>query len=66
MRGFAAAQAAYDNMLPPEYYEPEFDVDDCDGEECGECRVCVEYRAECAAEEKADAEYERRKEQYYE
>lgn len=44
IRGFAAAQRAWDAAEPPEYYG---DTDDCDGSErvaCSDCGGCGSYR----------------------
>jgi hypothetical protein len=58
MRGFEAAQRAYENQQPPGWDTPDYD-DDCDGHDCGTCEACVTYQAEYAAELAAEAAFDR-------
>ena len=60
MKGFAAAQRAYDAQLPPEW--PEYE-DDCEGEECGECEACSAARKAAYDEALAEYKYDWRKEE---
>ncbi len=77
MKGFDKAQAAYDAMLPPEYYEDDFDgyCDECcrdddeHDEDCENFGTTAKERAEemaiAYAESKAEAQYEAMKERDY-
>ena len=62
IKGYEAAQRAYDRQLPPGYDEPDYD-DECEDGQCGECKTCItdeaEYRAELAAEAKWETRHDR-------
>lgn len=61
-RQFDRAQAQYEAQLPPGFDDPEFEVDECDDHDCGQCRWCVTEEAEAAMDAAAEAKYEARKE----
>ena len=58
MSGYLSAQRAYDNQLPPEYDNSGHD-EDCDDCECGQC---ISDRQQDYEDMKADAAYDRMRE----
>lgn len=58
---FDRCQRAFDNMLPPEYEEPDYE-EDCEDGECGKCYPCVSEALEAYEDARGEYLYEQKKE----